>query len=105
MRDLIDAARARDTPVVAVSGIVGGVALKGPADRMLVSLGLESSARGVAELYAPWIDAFVLDAVDRPLDPDIRALGLRTLVTDTIMSDQAGRARLARTVLEFAESR
>jgi LPPG:FO 2-phospho-L-lactate transferase len=105
MRDLIDGARARGTPVVAVSGIVGGVALKGPADRMLVSLGLESSARGVAELYAPWIDAFVLDALDRSLEPDIRALGLRTLVTDTIMSDQAGRARLARTVLEFAESR
>jgi LPPG:FO 2-phospho-L-lactate transferase len=105
MRELIDGARAEGTPVVAVSGIVGGVALKGPADRMLVSLGLESSARGVAELYAPWIDAFVLDAVDRALEPAIRSMGLRTLVTDTIMSDHAGRARLARTVVEFATGR
>ncbi len=105
MRERIDEARARGAPVVAVSGIVGGVALKGPADRMLVSLGLESSARGVAALYAPWIDGFILDTVDRSHEPDIRAMGLRTLVTDTIMADHVGRARLARTVLEFAESR
>jgi LPPG:FO 2-phospho-L-lactate transferase len=105
MRDRIDEARARGAPVVAVSGIVGGVALKGPADRMLVSLGLESSARGVAGLYAPWIDGFILDTVDRSHEPAIRAMGLRTLVTDTIMADHVGRARLARTVLEFAESR
>jgi LPPG:FO 2-phospho-L-lactate transferase len=105
MRELIDGVRARGVPVVAVSGIVGGKALKGPADRMLVSLGLESSARAVAARYAPWLDGFVLDTVDRSLEPAIRALGLRTLVTDTIMADHAGRARLARTVLEFAASR
>ena len=105
MRELVDGARSRGVPVVAVSGIVGGRALKGPADRMLVSLGLESSARGVAEQYASWLDGFVLDTVDRSLEPAIRGLGLRTLVTDTIMADHAGRARLARTVLEFATSR
>jgi LPPG:FO 2-phospho-L-lactate transferase len=105
MRRLIDEARARGAALVAVSGIVGGAALKGPADRMLRSLGFESSARGVAELYRDWIDAFVLDTVDADLEPGIRALGLRTLVTDTIMADHAGRARLARTVLEFATSR
>ncbi|HEX5147601.1 MAG TPA: 2-phospho-L-lactate transferase [Candidatus Limnocylindrales bacterium] len=104
MRQLLDGARSRGVPVVAVSGIVGGKALKGPADRMLVSLGLESSAQTVAEQYAPWLDGFVLDEVDRSLEPAIRALGLRTLVTDTIMADHAGRARLARTVLEFATS-
>ncbi len=105
MRDLIDDARKRGVPVVAVSGIVGGKALKGPADRMLVSLGFESSARGVAERYAALLDGFVLDFVDRELEPAIGALGLRTLVTDTIMADHAGRARLARTVLEFATTR
>ena len=104
MRELVDGVRSRGVPVVAVSGIVGGRALKGPADRMLVSLGLESSAQTVAEQYAPWLDGFVLDEVDRSLEPSIRALGLRTLVTDTIMADHAGRARLARTVLEFATS-
>jgi len=97
------AARARaGIPVVAVSPIIGGVALKGPADRMLVSLGHESSARGVARIYRSIATAFVLDTVDAGLEPDIAALGLRTLVTDTIMADAAGRARVARAVLEFA---
>ncbi len=101
MTDRMEAARARGVPVVAVSGIVGGVALKGPADRMLTSLGHESSARGVAAQYADHLDAFVLDTVDAALEPAIAALGLRTLVTDTIMADHAGRARLARTILGF----
>jgi LPPG:FO 2-phospho-L-lactate transferase len=104
MHELVGRARSRGVPVVAVSGIVGGKALKGPADRMLVSLGFESSAVAVAERYASWLDGFVLDTVDRSLEPAIRSLGLRTLVTDTIMSDHAGRARLARAVLEFAQA-
>ena len=102
MQELVGRARSRGVPVVAVSGIVGGIALKGPADRMLVSLGFESSAAAVAERYASWLDGFVLDTVDRSLEPAIRSLGLRTLVTDTVMSDHADRARLARAVLEFA---
>ena len=89
-------------PVVAVSPIVGGVALKGPADRMLVSLGHESSALGVARIYREIATVFVLDTVDAALEPQIAILGLRTLVTDTIMGDGAGRARLARVVLGFA---
>ena len=97
------AARARaGIPVLAVSPIVGGVALKGPADRMLVSLGHESSARGVAAIYRDLATDFVLDTVDAALEPEIAALGFRTLVTDTIMADHAGRARLARTVLDVA---
>jgi LPPG:FO 2-phospho-L-lactate transferase len=89
-------------PVVAVSPIVGGVALKGPADRMLTSLGHESSARGVAEMYRGLATAFVLDTVDAAMEPEIAALGMRTLAIDTVMGDHAGRARLAREVLEFA---
>ncbi len=104
MRDALAAARAGGVPIVAVSGIVGGRALKGPADRMLVSLGHEASARGVAAIYAAIADAFVLDEVDRALEPGIAALGLRTLVTDTIMTDGAARARLAREILAFAEA-
>lgn len=104
MRELIAVARARGVPVVAVSGIVGGKALKGPADRMLTSLGFEASARGVAALYADLLCGFVLDTVDASLEREIQALGLRTLVIDTIMADDAGRARLARAVIEFATS-
>lgn len=101
MHELIAAARARGVPVVAVSGIVGGKALKGPADRMLASLGFESSARGVAARYADFVDGFVLDDVDRDLEPGIRSLVPQTLVTNTIMGDDVGRARLARSILEF----
>jgi LPPG:FO 2-phospho-L-lactate transferase len=104
LRTAIAAARERGVPVVAVSGIVGGRALKGPADRMLTSLGHESSALGVARLYADWIDTFVIDTVDAELAPAIEALGLRVVVTDSIMSDDAGRARLAGDVLRAAHT-
>jgi LPPG:FO 2-phospho-L-lactate transferase len=87
-----------------VSGIVGGRALKGPADRMLASLGHESSARGVAAIYAGLASGFVLDEVDRDQAGAIEGLGMRVLVTDTIMTGDAGRERLAREVLAFAEA-
>jgi LPPG:FO 2-phospho-L-lactate transferase len=96
----IQTARSRGVPVVAVSGIVGGVALKGPADRMLVSMGYEASALGVARQYTGIADVFVLDRVDAELEAPIAALGMRTLVTDTIMAGDAGRARLAGEILE-----
>jgi LPPG:FO 2-phospho-L-lactate transferase len=102
MAELLAAARRGGTPIVAVSPIVGGKALKGPADRMLASLGHESSALGVARIYAGQATAFVLDTVDAGLAPAIEKLGLRTLVTDTIMTDDAARIRLAREVLAFA---
>ncbi len=102
IRAMVEARCRAGVPVVAVSPIVGGVALKGPADRMLVSLGHESSARGVARMYRDLASAFVLDTVDAAAEPEIAALGLRTLVTDTIMADADGRARLARAVLDFA---
>jgi LPPG:FO 2-phospho-L-lactate transferase len=102
VRSLLAAARTRGARIVAISPIVGGRALKGPADRMLLSLGHESSATGVARLYADVLDDFVLDEIDAAMEADVSAQGLRTLVTNTMMSDEAGRARLARAVLEFA---
>jgi LPPG:FO 2-phospho-L-lactate transferase len=99
MRAALRAARARGVPVAAVSPIVGGKALKGPADRMLVGLGHESSASGVARLYAGLVDVFVLDAVDAAEAGAVEALGMRAFVTDTIMGDDASRARLAGEVL------
>jgi len=101
----LQTARTRGVPVVAVSGIVGGVALKGPADRMLVSLGHEASALGVARQYTGIADVFVLDRLDEALEPAIAALGMRTVVTDTIMAGDAGRERLAAEVLAAASIR
>jgi LPPG:FO 2-phospho-L-lactate transferase len=102
VREALAAAAGNGTPIVAVSGIVGGRALRGPADRMLASLGLEPTALGVARIYAEIADRFVLDTVDRKLDTEIQKLGMRTRVTDTVMTDDAARARLAAEVLEFA---
>jgi LPPG:FO 2-phospho-L-lactate transferase len=99
MSEALAAARDRGAPIVAVSGIIGGKALKGPADRMLASLGHEPTALGVARGYAGLIDTFVMDTVDRELVPAVEALGLRAVVTDTIMTDDASRARLAGSVL------
>jgi len=96
------AARDRGAPIVAVSGIVGGVALKGPADRMLRSLGHESSALGVAGLYHDLATTFVLDAVDADAAAAVEGLGLRAVAVDTIMSDDGARARVARDVLRAA---
>ena len=104
VRDLLAAARRGGTPVLAVSPIVGGKALKGPADRMLVSLGHEASALGVARLYVGIVDGFVLDAVDAALAPAVEGLGLKALVTDTVMTDDASRERLAREILAFGRA-
>jgi LPPG:FO 2-phospho-L-lactate transferase len=102
IREALLAARARGARIVAVSGIVGGKALRGPADRMLASLGHESSALGVARLYGGLADAILIDTLDAALGPAITPLGMRVVVTDTIMLDDAGRERLARAVLESA---
>ena len=104
IRDVVAERAGAGIPVIAVSPIVGGVALKGPADRMLVSLGHESSARGVARIYRDLATSFVLDTVDADLEADIADLGFPTLVTNTVMADHPGRARLARSVLDFAGS-
>ncbi|MFZ9866839.1 MAG: 2-phospho-L-lactate transferase [Ilumatobacteraceae bacterium] len=77
--------RERRESVVAISPIIGGAALKGPADRMLRELGHESSALGVARMYAPICGTLVIDTVDAALRPSIEALGMRCIVTDTIM--------------------
>jgi LPPG:FO 2-phospho-L-lactate transferase len=92
---------ATPAPRVAVSPIVGGRALKGPADRMLHSLGHEVSAAGVARIYEGLLDAMVVDDADRDQRASIEDLGMRVLVTDAIMHDASDRARLAREVLDF----
>jgi LPPG:FO 2-phospho-L-lactate transferase len=92
----------RRRQVVAVSPIVGGVALKGPADRMLVELGHDPSVVGVARLYAPIADALVIDPVDAELAPQVEAAGMRAVVVESIMSTPDIAAALARATLAAA---
>ena len=99
IRPAIDAARARGVPVAAISGIVGGRAIKGPADRILASLGHEVSALGVARIYADWVDLFVMDVLDAALEPAIQNLGMEVLVIDTMMTDDPARSRIAGQIL------
>jgi LPPG:FO 2-phospho-L-lactate transferase len=86
---------------VAISPIVAGAALKGPADRMLATLGHEVSAYGVAALYAGLVDGLAIDVQDLDLAARIEELGIRPLVTQTVMGDAADRRRLADEVLAF----
>jgi LPPG:FO 2-phospho-L-lactate transferase len=88
-------------PVLAVTPIVGGRALKGPAARMLQELGHPASALGVAQIYRGLVDAFVLDKQDMALKEEIKALGMRVSTTDTVMSNLDDKARLARHLLEL----
>lgn len=99
-----DALKASSAPIVAVSPIVGGKALKGPADKMLATLGHDVSAKGVAAIYDGLIDGIVIDQQDAELAKSISTLGQRVLVAQTIMGDADDRRRLAAEVLEFGRS-
>jgi LPPG:FO 2-phospho-L-lactate transferase len=90
---------ARTVPCVAVSPIVGGLAVKGPADRMLTRLAGGTSPAHVAGCYAGLIDALVIDEADAPAE---LPAGVQTVVTQTLMTDEAARNRLARAALDAA---
>jgi LPPG:FO 2-phospho-L-lactate transferase len=97
-----EALEARRAMTVAVSPIIGGRALKGPADRMLTELGHESSVVGVARMYRDLAGTLVVDRADADLADAVTAEGMRCVVTDTVMSSPDLAAALATTVLEAA---
>lgn len=99
VREALVASKAK---VVAVSPIVGGAPIKGPADRLLRGLGVEVSARGVASFYSEWIDGFVIDERDAGQVGDVEALDLETRVLDTLMRDAGIAARVAEAALSLA---
>ncbi|MGH7917017.1 MAG: 2-phospho-L-lactate transferase CofD family protein, partial [Candidatus Binataceae bacterium] len=103
LKDMRPALRAKRDQVVAISPIVGGKTVKGPADRMLRGLGHEVSPLGVAKLYRDFVGVFVLDQRDRRFAQSINELGMRAVVTDTIMLTPAHAARLADVVLRARE--
>jgi LPPG:FO 2-phospho-L-lactate transferase len=99
IRELLSLRRA---PCVAVSPIVAGQALRGPAAAMMESLGHEPSPVGVAALYAGLVDVLVIDEQDAALAPRVELHGMRAVAVDTIMRDQDARERLARAALDAA---
>jgi LPPG:FO 2-phospho-L-lactate transferase len=93
------AVAARRDSVVAISPLVGGRALKGPADRLMRELGHDDSVVGVARLYAPFAGTLVIDHADADHADAVRAAGLRCVVTDTIMRDPDAAAALCKVAL------
>jgi len=101
----VDAAiRSLRCPRLAVSPIIGGAAIKGPAAKLLAELGHDVSALGVARCYAGLLDTFIVDRVDAGLKPGIEALGMRCAVLDTVMRNDADKERLARAILALVEN-
>ena len=89
--------------VAAVTPLIGGKTVKGPADRMLRDLGHEASAVGVARLYEKLASVFILDTVDEALRGEVERLGMRVLVRDTLMSDAPRALDLAAAVVDFLD--
>jgi len=94
--------RGLGVPIIAVSPIVGGAAIKGPAAKIMHEIGVAASATTVAEHYRGLISGLVIDHVDRPLCAAIEATGIAVKVTQTVMRSAADRADLARDCLSFA---
>jgi LPPG:FO 2-phospho-L-lactate transferase len=90
-----------EKPVVAISPIIGGQSVKGPAAKMYRELGIEPSALAVAQHYCGLATGFVLDHIDRQLEGEIRSLSMRTLVTNTLMNSHDDRKQFAMDVLNF----
>jgi LPPG:FO 2-phospho-L-lactate transferase len=97
---IADALRSRRADVVAVSPIVAGAALKGPADRLMVELGHEPSVVGVARLYADFVATLVVDDADAALSGAVEACGVRCVVAPTVMHTPAHAAELASLLLD-----
>jgi LPPG:FO 2-phospho-L-lactate transferase len=100
IRAAIQSARARGTLTAGISPLIGGATIKGPAARMLVELGHEPSAAGVAAIYRDILDVWLIDRIDGPsLSAKIRSYGIRPVVADALMRGRRGEARLARALL------
>lgn len=93
----------RHCPVIAVSPIIAGQTVKGPAAKMYTELGIQPSAVAVARHYFPLLTGFILDQVDASDEPDIADLNISVLVTDTLMRTSSDRLRLANQTLSFGE--
>jgi LPPG:FO 2-phospho-L-lactate transferase len=91
-----------NVPIICVSPIVGGIAIKGPAAKMMRELEIPSTAVAVAGHYAGFVDTMVLDSSDQLLVNDVAQLGMKVLVTETIMRNTSDKIALAKAVLDFS---
>jgi LPPG:FO 2-phospho-L-lactate transferase len=101
IRNRLKTGKTKYGKTIAVSPIIGGEAVKGPAAKMYQELGIEPSAVNVARHYGNLIDGFVFDRIDFKLEKRIRKMGLATLCTNTLMNTSPDRERLAREILDF----
>lgn len=99
-----EAIKQSPAPVVAISPIIQGTALKGPADKMLRGLGFNVSAYGAAQYYGDLLDGYIIDALDAELEPQVASLGIRVEVTNTIMKILDTKKALAQTALTLARA-
>lgn len=96
-----DALKRSKAKIIAISPLIGGTPLKGPADRLMKGLGLEVSSAGVARLYRDFLDVMVIDEQDGEEASQIQELGVDTLVVNTLMSDAEKAANLGRALMEL----
>ena len=101
VKGIREALKITQAEIIAISPLVGGVPLKGPADRLMRGLGLEVSSAQVARLYSDFLDTMVIDVEDVHEKREISDMGLKTLAVDTVMSDKEKSAKLASSVLEL----
>jgi len=101
---LVEALQSTEAIVAAVSPIVGGDAVSGPAGRLMAAAGLPVSATGVARAYRGWLDLLVFDEQDRALAPEIRSAGAAPVVAPTMMSSRDAEVTLARHVVAALEA-
>ena len=99
---MTEALRASSARKIAISPLIAGKTVKGPAAEMMRTLKLRPDAAGVAEFYRDLVDVFVIDHRDTALADDIEALGQAAHATDILMQDQAGKARLAAEIVQWA---
>jgi LPPG:FO 2-phospho-L-lactate transferase len=100
VRGVRDTLRQTNAKKIAISPIIAGAPVKGPAGKLLKGLGLEVSAYSVAKLYADFLDTFILDTADCADKDRIEKLGIKVKVTNTIMRTLDDKIQLAKTVLE-----
>jgi LPPG:FO 2-phospho-L-lactate transferase len=105
VRGIREALQRRDKLVIAISPIISGSPLKGPADKLMSYCGVEVSPRGVAKLYRDFLDLLILDSVDEALISDVTSMGIEAIATNTIMKTMEDKVRLAGFVLKQVNDR